>query len=1031
MKLSTRLFLLIALALTPPLLVGIFNDVKQRNERAAVLDQVALAQSRSLQDDVALITQSARRLLIALAEASPVRSGDGPACTRYLQAVASRLRSFALLAAFDGNGAVLCNSAGSARGSYSVATRAFFRRALQSAEFASGDLMADDVTRRRSLHFALPFQAEDGRPGGVIAASIDQHWLAGQLANEAVPAGAEILLVDPSGTVIAASRDGEAVEADWIGRPAPPGLLQALSVSAPELIEAEGPDGRTRSFGALPEDPALAGLKAVVGIDRRRAFSDLRAASLRNLLGLGLGGLVALVVGGLSARRFVLGPLARIAAAADRVGAGDLNARADLGRQAGDLRELGAGFDRMIAALAAREQERDQAEAALRREEARLRFALDAGRLGSYEWNLATDVVHFSETVRHMFGFGPGQGNRSADFFDRIVAEDRARALTESQAGIRAGRVSHVFRIMRDGEQRHILSQGETAKDAAGTPFLIGLLADETERFSNIAALRESEARFQAIVDCIDHMVWSTRPDGYHDYFNQRWYDFTGATPGSTDGPSWLGLFHPDDRANTERIWQASLESGEPYYREYRLRHRSGEFRWVLGRAQPVRDEAGTVVRWYGTCTDIDEIVQARDVLSRSQEALSQEVAARSAELMSAEEQLRQAQKMEAVGQLTGGIAHDFNNMLQAISGALELLVRRVEQNKVEEAKRFAGIARSTVDRAAALTHRLLAFARRQTLSPEPVDPPKLLDSMSELVARTVGAAINVSTVHKGPPVGWLVLCDRNQLENVVFNLCINARDAMPGGGKLSMESRNVTIGPGDLAHGEGAEIGEFVEIAVGDNGTGMDEATQARAFEPFFTTKPLGQGTGLGLSQVYGFVRQSGGFVRLESAPGQGTTVRLFLPRHLPAADPVSDAPTGADAAGEGRAPEGGRALLIDSDAATRAAVAEQLRALGMEVVESDGGSDVMRLLSSELSGLALLVTRVGLPGNLNGRQVAEAARQRWPSLPVLLVTDFAGSLTQGELADGMAVVAAPFDSATLRRHVDELLGAGQPAAD
>ena len=877
--------LLIALALAPPLLFGILNDVTQRNQRAAALDQTAMTESRSVQDSLGLVTDGVQRLLVAIAEAPVVRSGDLAGCSGYLETVARRLRDYAILVVVDQDGSLLCDSVGGAQGDYTVADRAYFQRAMQTGQLASGNLVTGLATHRLSLHFAMPFTGLDGKRAGLVIASVGQGWFADKLASDAMPPGSEAIMLDPIGTVIAAARDGVPVFEEWVGQPAPAAWRAALLVTRPQIVNATGPDGMVRMFGAVPPNPGLAGNTVIVGIDRERAFSDLRAASERNLLGLGLGGLVALLAGTYSARRFVLGPLARIATAADRVGAGDLNARADLGRRSGELREFGAGFDRMIGALATREDERDEAE----------------------------------------------------------------------------------------------------------------------------AALRESEARFQAIVDCIDQMVWSTRPDGVPDYFNQRWYAFTGTSPDTADGAQWLGLTHPDDQADVAQTLQASLTSGRPFYREYRLLHVSGRFRWVLGRAQAIRDDGGHIIRWYGTCTDVDEIVQAREVLARSREALALEVADRTAELMMAEEQLRQSQKMEAVGQLTGGIAHDFNNMLQAIGGALELMVRRVEQDKLDDAKRFAGIARTTVDRAAALTHRLLAFARRQTLSPVSVDPAGLIDGMSELIGRTVGRAIDFAIVIDGTM--WTVLCDVNQLENVVFNLCINARDAMPEGGKLTIGLRNVTIGPAELAQTEGAAAGEYVEIAVADTGNGMDAATQARAFEPFFTTKPVGQGTGLGLSQVYGFVRQSGGFVRLHSAPQAGTTVRLFLPRHTEMALAGGDGPDSS-------------ILLIESDAGLRATIAKHLTGLGHAVRTSDGSDDVMRMIASCPGSVRLLITGVGLPGNMNGRQVAEAARARWPEVPVLFITGYAGSLAQGELDRGMMAIATPIDAAELGRLLASLLG-------
>ncbi len=1002
----------------PPLLFGVLNDVTQSNERADALNRGAMAESRSAQDRVALITGGVQRLLFAVADAPPIRATDHAACSLYLGAIAGKIEEYTLLAAADLNGDVICNNEGVAQGAYSVAKRAYFRRALATGKFASGDLVTGLTTHRQSLHFATPFRGLDGAVTGVAIVSVDQEWLAAQLADETTPPGAEVIMFDPSGIIVAAAQDGAPIHAEWVGQLAPQALLDALTVTTAKVVEMRGPDGMLRLFGAVPPNPVLLGNRVVVGVDRNRAFTDLRAASMRNLLGLGLGGLVALLAGVLTARRFVLGPLARIAHAANRVGAGDLNARADLGAQAGEFHELGAGFDRMITALAAREQERDRAEAELRRQEARLQLALEAGGLGSFEWDLTRDIIEPSETAQAMFGFGPEEGRVSSDYFARMVPEDRAQARADIAKGITAGRVVHSYRITRDGERRYILVQAEVVHDGDGNPSLIGLIADETERLENVFALRESEARFEAIVNCIDQMVWSTRPDGYHDYFNQRWYEFTGTKPGTTDGTSWIGVFHPDDHDETERIWRASLATGQPYHREYRLRHVSGQYRWVLGRAQAIRDETGRIVRWYGTCTDIDEIIRAREVLARSREALTREIADRTAELMAAEEQLRQSQKMEAVGQLTGGIAHDFNNMLQAIGGALELLVRRVEQDKLEEAKRFAGVARSTVDRAAALTHRLLAFARRQTLTPEAVDPTTLVDGMAELVARTVGPAIEVVTRHADGT--WTVLCDLSQLENVVFNLCINARDAMPGGGKLTIATRNVTLSSQDIARGEGAAPGDYVEVAVTDTGVGMDEATRARAFEPFFTTKPVGQGTGLGLSQVYGFVRQSGGFVRLESEPGAGTTVRLHLPRHRTAAQTLSSSPSSSDV----------HILLVEDDAATRQATAEHFESLGYRVHRCADGGQAMFLLSTGVTRLDVLVTEIGLPGNVNGRQIAEAARQHQPYLPVLFITGYTGGRgDDGELAPGMSIISKPFTPQALAARIRALLPATAPA--
>ncbi len=386
-----------------------------------------------------------------------------------------------------------------------------------------------------------------------------------------------------------------------------------------------------------------------------------------------------------------------------------------------------------------------------------------------------------------------------------------------------------------------------------------------------------------------------------------------------------------------------------------------------------------------------------------------------------AEEQLRHAQKMEAVGQLTGGIAHDFNNMLQGLSGNLELARRRMEQGRATEAAHNMESAHRTLDRAATLTQRLLAFARREALQPRPVKPDALIESMAELIQRTVGPEITVAL--RTGEGSWTVLCDPNQLENVLLNLAINARDAMPEGGQLTISTNDVCLREADVAGEEGARPGECVEITVSDSGTGMTPDVLARAFEPFFTTKPLGQGTGLGLSQLYGFIRQSYGVVRLDSAPGRGTTARLYLPRYGQAggAEEVEPEAAANTSTGAGRT-----LLLVEDERDVREVVVEALRERGYHMLEAGDGPAALHILhGSRGSRVDALVTDVGLPGGLNGRQVADAARECRPGLPVLFITGYTGTALKECLAPGMAVIGKPFTLDTLAAQIWSMLEA------
>ncbi|MBP0494630.1 ATP-binding protein [Pararoseomonas indoligenes] len=369
-------------------------------------------------------------------------------------------------------------------------------------------------------------------------------------------------------------------------------------------------------------------------------------------------------------------------------------------------------------------------------------------------------------------------------------------------------------------------------------------------------------------------------------------------------------------------------------------------------------------------------------------------------------DRLRQSQKMEAVGQLTGGIAHDFNNLLAGIIGSLELLRSRVAQGRFGDLDRYLGAATTSANRAAALTHRLLAFSRRQTLDPRPTDVNRLVTSMEELIRRTVGPAIHVETVMSGGL--WSALCDANQLENALLNLSINARDAMPDGGRLTIEAVNAWLDDSYARQHHDVAPGQYIAVSVTDTGTGMPPEVIARAFDPFFTTKPLGQGTGLGLSMVYGFAKQSNGYVRIYSETGQGTTVRLYLPRSTEgeSAQRIRQEEHDVPAA-----PDGGTVLVVDDEPVVRMLVGEVLRELGYGVVEANDGVQAMKAAEA-MSGIDLLVTDVGLPNGMNGRQLADALRARRPGLKVLFITGYAenAALGNGVLEPGMQVMTKPF---------------------
>ncbi len=417
---------------------------------------------------------------------------------------------------------------------------------------------------------------------------------------------------------------------------------------------------------------------------------------------------------------------------------------------------------------------------------------------------------------------------------------------------------------------------------------------------------------------------------------------------------------------------------------------------------------------------EIAERRRAEAQLLELNETLEARIAEALAERGRIEAALRQSQKMEAVGQLTGGIAHDFNNLLAGISGSLELLQTRIGQGRLGDTPRYIEAAQGAARRAAALTHRLLAFSRRQTLDPHAIDPDQLVAGMEELIRRTMGPQIAVEV--KRAAEAWTILADPSQLENALLNLCINARDAMPDGGRLVIETAHRRL---DRQAGlqRDLPVGEYVSLCVSDDGTGMPPDVVARAFDPFFTTKPIGQGTGLGLSMTYGFARQSGGQVRIHSVEGAGSTVCLFLPRHGGQAEPP-DAPARPE--GPARAGRGETVLVIDDEATVRMLVTEVLKDLGYVAVEAADGAEGLAVLRSG-ARLDLLITDVGLPGGMNGRQVADAGRALRPGLRVLFITGYAETavLSHGHLEPGMHVLTKPFAMEALGRRIRELIEA------
>ena len=810
------------------------------------------------------------------------------------------------------------------------------------------------------------------------------------------------------------------------------------------------------------------------------------------------------------------------------------------------------------------------------------------------------------------------EGQGFYEMLDEAYASGRAAGGNAQSVGIR---------VSPDGpiEQVYLDFIYQPVRDSNNN--VIGIFvqgSDVTERYTAQRAVEQSAAQFQTFAQTMANQVWTARPDGMMEWFNERVYRYTGLTAADLEGRGWTQLLHTDDIGSAMEHWSEAIGTGKSYEAELRLRGIDGEYRWHLSRALPIRAPDGSITRWIGTSTDIHErksaeaesardrdrmwamsqvlmlvfaidglitavnpsatrilgwkpsemvnrriadfihpddlddteaeifrltqgvdssgfesryrtksgeyrlfewtatpeagrihavgrdVTQEREIAKDQQRIwtlspvlkvvasidgkvlavnpawsrtlawsreetvgrslleflpaedrlegseflrrlhANEEVPERQLNLLTkgearrqvswtfvrendtvygfgrdvtdqrtAEEALRQSQKMEAVGQLTGGIAHDFNNLLQGITGSLDLVQKRISQGRLNEVDRFVSGAMTSANRASALTHRLLAFSRRQPLDPRPVRANPLVASMEDLLRRTLGERVELELVLAGGL--WLTRCDPNQLESAILNLAINARDAMPEGGKLVIETCNTHLDSRYAARQQNVRPGQYVCVSVTDTGSGMSAEIIGRAFEPFFTTKPIGQGTGLGLSMIYGFAHQSEGNAKIYSEVGRGTTVKLYLPRYRGEAHEQEEQPYLTDA----YAAESGEAVLVvEDESVVRGLIVETLADLGYRALEAADGSKGLEILQSRRR-IDLLVTDVGLPG-LNGRQVADAGRVLRPGLKVLFMTGYAenAALASGFLEPGMQMITKPFAMETLASRIRGMIG-------
>ncbi|MEO9337288.1 PAS domain-containing protein [Mesorhizobium sp. SB112] len=537
---------------------------------------------------------------------------------------------------------------------------------------------------------------------------------------------------------------------------------------------------------------------------------------------------------------------------------------------------------------------------------------------------------------------------------------------------------------------------------------------DVTEQRKAKDAARESELRFRSLAQSMPNHVWTSLPDGQLDWFNDQVYQYSGHSAGELDGDKWAAIVHEDDRENAASNWVKALGTEKLYQTEFRLRRFDGSYRWHIARAVPSRGSDGNIVRWVGTNTDIEDQKRTEEQLEFLNTTLEDRVEERTAELLEAQAVLRQTQKMEAIGNLAGGIAHDFNNLLQVIGGNLQLVMKDFTGNELAE--RRLNNALSGVTRGAKLASQMLAFSRRQPLEPKVVNLGRLVRDMDHIIRRSIGEAIEIDSIVGGGL--WNTLADPGNVENALLNLAINARDAMDGQGKLTIEAGNAYLDEAYSRTHDEVTPGQYVMLAVSDTGAGMTPEIIEKVFDPFFTTKPEGKGTGLGLSMVYGFVKQSNGHIKIYSEPGVGTTVKLYLPRSFHAEDTLSDVESGPLAGGSETI------LVAEDDEAVRDTTVALLSELGYRVLKAKDADSALTIVESGVP-IDLLFTDVVMPGRVKSTELARAAKERLPNIGVLFTSGYTENsiVHGGRLDQGVQLLSKPYTREALARKVRSIL--------
>ncbi len=998
-SLIVRLLLVLAVAAVPTLVVQIGGEVvARRSETAELASRAQRIATRLAASQRAFLDNT--DVMLGLFGSLPAVSENQPDCPTTLAAIAVRSPGLDRLVLADPSGAVVCGTdPGRAAFGRNVADNAAFRAAA-AARFAVSQVMPPEAARPEIV-IACRVTRADGAPPLFFLALIDPNWLASQLAQGRLRDRGAVGIVDEDGHLLirapeAAGEVGRTLAwAKQLGAPTAPGLADGRDVN-----------GDRRLIGYAPFE-VMPGRRWLVAVTFSRteisaaAWRETRGMLLLLAIEVALGMLIVWLLG----RRVIERPIAALLRGAESWSGGALRERVSL-PPGGEFGRLAAAFNTMAEEIGFRQARLAESEAFVR----------------SVVENSADCIMALDPTGRLVFVNQPGvrameagdagalRGRRWRELFPDEVRPAIDRALGAALSG-RVGRVEAWCPTLL-GAIRWWDIRATAVRDAAGAvERLVVIARNITPAKRAAAASRENEAKYRLIADAVPHLVWIASPAAGAALPNARCAEFFGAPPPDPVHGD-LAFVHPADRPSAMAARALGFATGQGFQAEYRLARRDGAWLWHDLRANPVRGEGGLVTAWVVTAADVDELRRMNERLETRVGERTRALEAARHEREQAEAALFQSQKLEAVGQMTGGLAHDFNNLLTVIVGNLDMIQEACERAEPEGSRiaRLAGRAMHAAERGARLTAQLLAFARRQMLRPATLAVGTLIEETGDLLRRAAGEAVSVSVVIA--PDLWPCRIDAAQFESALLNLALNARDAMLQGGTLEVRLDNAALDPG-TARELDVPAGDYVRVVVEDTGIGMSESVRERVFEPFFTTKDAGAGSGLGLPQVYGFTRQSGGTVQIDSVPGKGTRVTLYFPR---ASDEF--APAAAGHVPLARLRGQGTVLIAEDVSEVREVFTDTLAGAGYDVLAVANGAATLAILRSGRS-VDLLLADLVLPGGIDGRSLAREARRVLPRLSVLLTS---GTVPQ-EGGDEFPMLAKPARPAELLERVGALL--------